>query len=152
MVSIFICTFQQWSNHLIFSWLFFPLFQKLLTKSLNGCFSGISHSSLIVMYLKEQFGRLHSMQALRIRIPKFTGNTQLLHSLIKVSEEVNSESVLLIQLVSVCILHSIHSMGGRHVLQEDVPARKENQSRRHCWLHNRPKTKQKQWRWIKNSV
>lgn len=84
------------------------------------------------MYLKEQFGWLHSMQALRIRTPKSTDNAQLLHSLIKVCEEVDSESVLLIQFVSICILHSIHSMGGRHVLQEDVAVRKENQSTRHC--------------------
>lgn len=101
---------------------------------------------------KEQFGWLHSMQALRIRIPKSTDNTQLLHSLIKVCEEVDSEGVLLIQLVSICILHSIHSVGGRHVLQENVPASKENQSTGHCSLHNRLKIKKKQWGWIKNSA
>lgn len=84
------------------------------------------------MYLKEQFGWLHSMQALWIRIPKSTDNTQLLHSLIKVCEEVDSESVLLIQFVSICVLHGIHGVRGGHVLQEDVPTRKENQSRTHC--------------------
>lgn len=35
-----------------------------LTKSLKGCFSGISHSSLIVMYLEERFVWLHLVQVL----------------------------------------------------------------------------------------
>lgn len=94
------------------------------------------------MYLKEQFGWLHSMQALWIRIPKSTDNTRVLHSLIKVCEEVDSESVLLIQFVSICILHSIHGVGGRHVLQENVPAGKENQRRKHCSQCHRAQNKE----------
>lgn len=36
--------------------------------------------------------------------------------------------MLLIQLVSICILHGIHCMRWRHVLQEDVPAMQEYKS------------------------
>lgn len=68
-------SYEHSSNEVIISYYaeysFHPC-KKILTKSLNGCFSGISHSSLIVMYLKEQFDWLHSVQVLLIRIPKST--------------------------------------------------------------------------------
>lgn len=71
----FLFSYERSSDEVIVSYcaeysFHFP--QKILTRSLNGCFSGISHSSLIVMYLKEQFHWLPSMQALLVGIPKST--------------------------------------------------------------------------------
>lgn len=44
-----------------------------------------------------------------------------LHSLVKIREEVDPERVLLVQLVAVGVLDGVHGVGGRGVLQEDVP-------------------------------
>lgn len=151
-----------------------------LTKSLKGCFSGISHSSLIVMYLQEEkkvFRRaVHNDQnpwwasrqvitlaALRqhgtppcsaqwrgamggwapglqvwgpgrgrpLALPKNTGRlTQGEHpgshypsqnSLVEIGEEIDSECVLLIQLVAISIFYSIQGMGRRCIFQENIP-------------------------------
>lgn len=40
--------------------------------------------------------------------------------LVKVSEEVDSECVLFVKFISICILHSLESLGGSSVLQKDV--------------------------------
>lgn len=45
------------------------------------------------------------------------------NSLIKVSEEVDAERVLLVQLIAIRVLHGVHSMGGRGIFQKDVPER-----------------------------
>lgn len=41
--------------------------------------------------------------------------------LVKVSEEVDSERVLFIKFVPICILNSLKSLGGSSILQKDVP-------------------------------
>lgn len=41
--------------------------------------------------------------------------------LVKVSEEVDSECVLFVKFVPICILNSLESLGGSSVLQKDVP-------------------------------
>lgn len=50
-----------------------------------------------------------------------------LYSLVKVSEKIDPESVLFVQLVTICVFDSIQSMSGRHIFQEDIPAAKQNQ-------------------------
>ena len=76
--TLFLFSHEHSSNEIIISYYAeysfnFFFFLKTLTKSLNGCFSGISHSSLIVMYLKQQCDWLHSVEALLIRILRSTG-------------------------------------------------------------------------------
>lgn len=44
------------------------------------------------------------------------------NSLVKVGEEVDSERVLLVELVAVGVLHGIHGVGRGRVLQENIPA------------------------------
>lgn len=42
--------------------------------------------------------------------------------LVKVREEVDSERVLFVKFVPICILNSLKSLGGSSILQKDVPA------------------------------
>lgn len=51
----------------------------------------------------------------------FGGGGGPTHLLVKVSEEVDSERVLLVKFVPICILNSFESLGGGGVLQKDVP-------------------------------
>lgn len=44
------------------------------------------------------------------------------HSLVKVSEEVDPECMLLVQFVPICVFHSLQGLSGSSILQEDVPA------------------------------
>lgn len=43
--------------------------------------------------------------------------------LVKVSEEVDSERVLFVKFVPICILNSLKSLGGSSILQKDVPVK-----------------------------
>lgn len=46
-----------------------------------------------------------------------------IHLLVKVSEEVDSECVLFVKFVAICILNCLQSLGGSGVLQKDVPVK-----------------------------
>lgn len=44
-----------------------------------------------------------------------------LNLLVKIGEEINSECVLLVELVAIGVFHSIQGMGRRRIFQENVP-------------------------------
>lgn len=108
-------SWPQWNN-----W----LRKEILTKSLKGCFSGVSHSSLMFMYLETQAGVFS--YHIRVKSHLWRILIYMTHLLVKVSEEVDPERVLFVQFVSIGILYGLHGLSRKSIFQEDVPTRTED--------------------------
>lgn len=73
------------------------------------------------MYLGKQANKWISMSHIYMPSHLLHFLTNTAHLLVKVGEEIDSECMLFVEFVSICILYCLEGLGGSSIFQEDVP-------------------------------